>query len=41
MDLLPDYLTEEIVFPRTHAVKFYTKVIDSMTKRVVVDEEES
>jgi len=41
LDLLPDYLTEEIVFPRTHAVKFYTKVIDSMTKKVVVDEEES
>lgn len=39
IDILPDYLTEEICFPRNHAVKFYTKVVDSMTKRVVVDED--
>lgn len=39
MDILPDYLTEEICFPRNHAVKFYTKVVESMTKRVVVDED--
>ena len=38
LDLLPDYLTEEICFPRSHAVKFYGKVGDSMTKRVVVEE---
>ena len=39
IDILPDYLSEEICFPRNHAVKFYTKVIESMTKRVVVEEE--
>ncbi|KAK5138121.1 hypothetical protein LTR08_004816 [Meristemomyces frigidus] len=39
LDLLPDYLTEEICFPRSHAVKFYGKVGDSMTKRVVLEEE--
>lgn len=38
IDILPDYLTEEICFPRNHAVKFYTKVVESMTKKVVVDE---
>jgi len=38
IDILPDYLTEEICFPRNHAVKFYTKVVDSMTKKVVVEE---
>ena len=38
IDILPDYLTEEICFPRNHAVKFYTKVVDSMTKRIVVEE---
>ncbi|KAF2151874.1 hypothetical protein K461DRAFT_294746 [Myriangium duriaei CBS 260.36] len=38
IDILPDYLTEEICFPRSHAVKFYTKVVDSMTKKVVIEE---
>lgn len=38
MDLLPDYLTEEICFPRNHAVKFYSRVVDSMTKRIVVED---
>ncbi|GAB7345131.1 hypothetical protein MBLNU457_3526t1 [Dothideomycetes sp. NU457] len=38
IDILPDYLTEEICFPRNHAVKFYTKVVDSMTRKVVVEE---
>lgn len=38
IDILPDYLTEEICFPRNHAVKFYTKVVDSMTKKIVVEE---
>ncbi|KAF2485190.1 chromosome segregation protein Csm1/Pcs1-domain-containing protein [Neohortaea acidophila] len=38
MDILPDYLTEEICFPRNHAVKFYTRVLDSMTKKVDVVE---
>lgn len=38
IDILPDYLTEEICFPRNHAVKFYTKVVDSMTRKVVIEE---
>lgn len=38
MELLPEYLVEEICFPRNQAVKFYTKVLDSMMKRVVVEE---
>lgn len=38
IDILPDYLTEEICFPRNHAVKFYTKVVDSMTKKVVIED---
>ena len=38
IDMLPDYLTEEICFPRGHAVKFYTKVVDSMTKKVVIED---
>ncbi|KAK3680806.1 hypothetical protein LTR37_021048 [Vermiconidia calcicola] len=39
MELLPDYLTEEICFPRNHAVKFYTRVVDSMTRKIIVEEE--
>ncbi|KAF1830241.1 hypothetical protein BDW02DRAFT_508081 [Decorospora gaudefroyi] len=40
LDLLPDYLTEEICFPRLQAAKFYCKVVDSMSKKVVLEEEE-
>ena len=39
LDLLPDYLTEEICFPRNHVAKFYMKVLDSMAKRVEVERE--
>lgn len=38
MELLPEYLTEEICFPRSSAAKFYAKVLDSMTKRVVIED---
>ncbi|KAF2019177.1 hypothetical protein BU24DRAFT_439449 [Aaosphaeria arxii CBS 175.79] len=38
LDLLPDYLTEEICFPRNHVAKFYMKVLDSMAKRVEVED---
>lgn len=38
LDILPDYLAEEICFPRSHAAKFYAKVVDCMTKRIVVEE---
>jgi hypothetical protein len=40
LDLLPDYLTEEICFPRGQAAKFYCKVVDSMSKKIVLEEEE-
>jgi regulator of replication initiation timing len=39
LDLLPDYLTEDICFPRGHAAKFYCKVVDSMSKKIVFEEE--
>lgn len=39
LELLPDYLTEEICFPRVQAPKFYFKVLDSMSKRIVLDDE--
>jgi hypothetical protein len=38
LDLLPDYLTEEICFPRGQAAKFYCKVVDSMSRRIVLEE---
>jgi hypothetical protein len=40
LDLLPDYLTEEICFPRNHAQRFYSKVVDSMTKKIVIEDDE-
>jgi hypothetical protein len=33
MDLLPDYLVEEITFPRPHSGKFYARVLKAMTER--------
>ena len=39
LELLPDYLAEDICFPRSHAVKFYGKVVECLTRRVVVEEE--
>ncbi|KAL1605863.1 hypothetical protein SLS59_002982 [Nothophoma quercina] len=39
LDLLPDYLTEEISFPRGHAAKFFSKVVDSMSKRIILEDE--
>ncbi|KAH6899066.1 chromosome segregation protein Csm1/Pcs1-domain-containing protein [Thelonectria olida] len=32
MDMLPDYLTEEITFPRPQAANFYARVIKSLTE---------
>jgi hypothetical protein len=40
LELLPDYLTEEIGFPRSHVAKFYRKVLDSMAKKIEVVEDE-
>lgn len=40
LEILPDYLTEEICFPRSNAAKFYARVVDCLTKRVEVVEAE-
>ncbi|KAF2762921.1 hypothetical protein EJ05DRAFT_471882 [Pseudovirgaria hyperparasitica] len=34
IQILPDYLLEEISFPRHHAVRFYARINDSITKKV-------
>ena len=34
MEVLPDYLVEEITFPRTQAAKFYSRVSKSLTERL-------
>ena len=33
MELLPDYLTEDITFSRQHAARFYSRVADTLTKK--------
>ncbi|KAI8630586.1 hypothetical protein F5Y19DRAFT_51264 [Xylariaceae sp. FL1651] len=33
MDTLPDYLVEEITFPRLHAAKFYSRVVKALSER--------
>jgi len=37
LDILPDYLTEDICFPRSNAARFYARVVDCLTKRVEVE----
>lgn len=39
IEILPDYLTEDIEFPRHQALKFYHKMLESMMKRIMVEEE--
>jgi len=34
IDLLPDYLIEEITFPRNNAAKFYARVMKSLTEKL-------
>ncbi|OHF03394.1 chromosome segregation protein [Colletotrichum orchidophilum] len=34
IDMLPDFLVEEIEFPRPHAAKFYARVIKSLTEQL-------
>ncbi|MCJ1284579.1 hypothetical protein MMC26_003912 [Xylographa opegraphella] len=34
LDILPDYLTEEITFSRQNAAKFYSRVVETLTKQV-------
>ncbi|OTB03317.1 hypothetical protein M426DRAFT_321886 [Hypoxylon sp. CI-4A] len=33
IDILPDYLVEEITFPQTHGARFYSRVMRSLTER--------
>ncbi|KAI0840842.1 chromosome segregation protein Csm1/Pcs1-domain-containing protein [Hypoxylon sp. FL0890] len=33
IDILPDYLVEEITFPQSHAARFYSRVMRSLTER--------
>lgn len=35
VDVLPDYLQEEITFPRPQAAKFYARVMKSLTERLI------
>lgn len=35
MELLPDYLVDEITFPRPHATKFYARVVKALTEKPV------
>ena len=39
MQSLPDYLCEEISFPRAQAAKFHAKIVESMSRRIEYDEE--
>lgn len=34
IDLLPDFLVEEITFSRPHAAKFYARVLKSLTEKL-------
>jgi hypothetical protein len=34
MELLPDYLVDEITFPRPQAAKFYARVVKALTEKV-------
>ena len=38
LELLPDYLSEEIAFSRVNAAKFYGRVVDTLTKRRTEDD---
>ena len=35
MELLPDYLVDEITFPRPQAAKFYARVVKALTEKPV------
>lgn len=38
LDLLPDYLTDEIEFPRHQVAKFYEKILDAMTRKIELED---
>lgn len=33
IDILPDYLVEEITFPQSHAERFYSRVMKALNER--------
>ncbi|KAI2781935.1 chromosome segregation protein Csm1/Pcs1-domain-containing protein [Daldinia loculata] len=37
IDILPDYLVEEITFPQSHAARFYARVMKALTERPEYD----
>lgn len=39
MDLLPDYLVDEITFPRQHAAKFFSRVVKALTEKPMPSED--
>ena len=39
LELLPDYLSEEITFSRLNAAKFYGRVVETLVKKRVENDE--
>ena len=37
LEILPDFLTEEIQFPRNHAAGFYKKLFENMKRKIEAD----
>jgi len=35
IELLPYYLKEDITFSRHHAAKFYSRVVDALTRKMI------
>jgi hypothetical protein len=33
MEMLPEYLVDEITFPRPHSAKFYARVVKALTEK--------
>lgn len=40
IEIMPDYLAEDITFERDVAAKFYARVVKTLTEKVEFDEEE-
>ena len=38
LEILPDYLSEEITFSRLNAAKFYSRVVETLTRKRADDE---
>jgi hypothetical protein len=34
MEMLPEYLIDEITFPRPHSAKFYARVVKALTEKL-------